>query len=153
MSRKITRHRWEAEWCVVWWWFSHASSVGFSVQKLSSLDTPKGSCVNKDTILHPLGQECKVHPPSHPNPFGPPPHPPLSPSAYPCIPRSLRLPDSPHPAPARRQPVPATPSATSGRKLTNEKAPPANQGSRKYFLARNQWDWRQIWLLECWLVI
>ena len=46
------------------------------------------------------------------------PNPPLHPSL-------IRLPDSPHPAPARRQPVPATPSATSGRKLTNEKAPPA----------------------------
>ena len=51
-----------------------------------------------------------------------------APHQHPCIPRSLRLPDSPPPAPARRQPVCHTSpslSATSGRKLTNEKAPPA----------------------------
>jgi len=49
------------------------------------------------------------------------PNPPLHPSL-------IRLPDSPHPAPARRQPVlcHTSPSfsATSGRKLTIEKAPP-----------------------------
>ena len=48
------------------------------------------------------------------------PNPPLHPSL-------IRLPDSPHPAPARRQPVlchtsPSL-SATSGRKLTNENKP------------------------------
>ena len=47
--------------------------------------------------------------------------------AHPCIPRSIRLPDSPHLAPARHQPVvchtsPAF-SVTSGRKPTHKKSP------------------------------